>query len=68
MQEENTWIEKDLYSSSFTVSGEIRFHPKTFVLIIGHHRVGTVVASDLWMTAKCKQKNSWGNYLHTVTY
>ena len=52
MQEENTGVEKDLYSSSVTGSGEIRFHPKPFVLIAGHHRVGTVVASDLWMTTK----------------
>lgn len=29
MQEENTGVEKDLYSSSVTGSGEIRFHPKT---------------------------------------
>lgn len=56
MQEENIGVEKDLYSSSVTGSGEIRFHPKIFVLIAGRHRVGIVVASDLWMTTKCKQK------------
>lgn len=32
MQEKNTWVEKDLYSSSVTGSGKIRFHPKNFVL------------------------------------
>lgn len=36
MQKENTGVEKDLCSSNGTGSGR--------------HRVGTVVASDLWMT------------------
>lgn len=71
MQEENTGIEKDLYWSSVTGSGEIRFHPKTPVPLTGLHRVGTVVASYLWMTKKCKQKlmaklTTYWNILDTV--
>jgi len=61
MREENTGLEKGLYSSSITGLDEIRFHPKTFVLISGLHRVCTVVASNLRITTKCKQK--WANYI-----
>lgn len=62
MPEENTWVEKDLKLRSLTSSGETIPSQKTLVQISGHHRVGTVVALDVWLIAKCKQ-----NFIVTKT-